>query len=150
MTVLVWEHCNHLGPVAEGDTLTSTVQVDDVRPAGAAQIVVLHSQVKGSQYARLDSASCARLAFRRADALTGRPRPCDAQVCLGSTTVTSSMAHSTHERSIVLSAMDASTSCSSRSRRSPSAANSAARADGMTTTPSASPTTPVRNRVECG
>jgi len=46
VTVLAWEHCNHLGPVAEGDTLTSTVQVDDIRPAGAAQIVVLHSQVR--------------------------------------------------------------------------------------------------------
>lgn len=32
VTVLAWHSCDHTGPVHEGDTLTSTVEVDDVQP----------------------------------------------------------------------------------------------------------------------
>ncbi len=35
VTVLAWHGCDHTGPVHEGDTLTSTVLVEDVRPGPA-------------------------------------------------------------------------------------------------------------------
>jgi acyl dehydratase len=46
VTVLGWESCDHLGPVFEGDTLRSTVDVDDVNPlAGGGGIAKLRSRV---------------------------------------------------------------------------------------------------------
>lgn len=35
VTVVAWHSCDHTGPVHEGDTLTSTVLVEDVRPGPA-------------------------------------------------------------------------------------------------------------------
>ena len=45
VTVLSWEHCDHLGPVHEGDTLRSAFLVEDVQPTGAARRVVLRTSV---------------------------------------------------------------------------------------------------------
>lgn len=46
VTVLGWESCDHLGPVFEGDTLRSTVDVDDVTPLeGGGGIAKLRSRV---------------------------------------------------------------------------------------------------------
>ena len=37
VTVLSWDHCQHLGPVREGDTLTSRIEVEQVWPAAAVR-----------------------------------------------------------------------------------------------------------------
>jgi acyl dehydratase len=49
ITVLGWQSCDHLGPVGEGDRLTSTVDVARVDPAPTGgHIVQLRSQVSAS------------------------------------------------------------------------------------------------------
>jgi acyl dehydratase len=45
LTVLSWQSCDHLGPVREGDTLTSRVEVGAVRPSGQGRAVELRSLV---------------------------------------------------------------------------------------------------------
>lgn len=46
VTVLGWRSCDHTGPVHEGDTLRSTVTVEDVRPGpGGTHLVDLRSLV---------------------------------------------------------------------------------------------------------
>ena len=46
LTVLGWRSCDHTGPVHEGDTLRSTVTVEDVRPGpGVTRVVDLRSVV---------------------------------------------------------------------------------------------------------
>lgn len=47
VTVVGWQGCDHLGPVREGDTLTSTVHVEDVTPLSDGRLVTLRSQVSG-------------------------------------------------------------------------------------------------------
>ena len=46
MTVLSWESCDHLGPVREGDTLTSQVAVESVVPVEHGRHVQLRSRVR--------------------------------------------------------------------------------------------------------
>lgn len=49
VTVLAWEGCDHTGPVAEGDTLTSTVTVRDARPSrGGGTLLDLRSVVRAA------------------------------------------------------------------------------------------------------
>lgn len=45
VTVLSWHHCDHLGPVREGDTLTSVIDVEEVRPLPSGRLVQLRSRV---------------------------------------------------------------------------------------------------------
>ena len=45
ITVLGWRSCDHTGPVHEGDTLTSTLEVLAVRPHGSGRAVDLRSIV---------------------------------------------------------------------------------------------------------
>ena len=45
VTVLGWRSCDHTGPVHEGDTLTSTLEVLDLRPHGKGRAVDLRSIV---------------------------------------------------------------------------------------------------------
>lgn len=45
VTVLAWESCDHTGPVHEGDTLTTRVTVESVRPAGDWQVLGLRAEV---------------------------------------------------------------------------------------------------------
>lgn len=47
VTVLGWRSCTHLGPVHEGDTLTSTIEVDHVAPLPDGRLVQLRSRVAG-------------------------------------------------------------------------------------------------------
>jgi acyl dehydratase len=47
VTVVGWRSCEHLGPVHEGDTLTSTVEVEDVSPLPDGRLVQLRSRVAG-------------------------------------------------------------------------------------------------------
>lgn len=44
-TVLAWESCDHIGPVHEGDTLTSRFTVERTRPAGDWQVLDLRAEV---------------------------------------------------------------------------------------------------------
>lgn len=44
VTVVGWRSCEHLGPVHEGDTLTSTVEVEDVSPLPDGRLVQLRSR----------------------------------------------------------------------------------------------------------
>jgi acyl dehydratase len=46
VTVVGWEGCDHLGPVQEGDTLTSTVTVTGTAPLPDGQLVRLRSRVQ--------------------------------------------------------------------------------------------------------
>jgi acyl dehydratase len=47
VTVLAWHGCDHTGPVLEGDTLTSTVTIEDMQLGIAGAVVVhLRSRVK--------------------------------------------------------------------------------------------------------
>ena len=47
VTVLSWESCDHTGPVREGDTLRSTVHVDDVEdPPGGGRLARLRVRVR--------------------------------------------------------------------------------------------------------
>lgn len=47
VTVLAWESCDHTGPVTEGDTLSSTVQVSATEPApGGGTLARLRSVVR--------------------------------------------------------------------------------------------------------
>ncbi|RZU34147.1 MaoC family dehydratase [Blastococcus saxobsidens] len=45
LTVLSWRHCDHLGPVREGDTLASVVDVEGTRQLPAGRAVDLRSRV---------------------------------------------------------------------------------------------------------
>jgi len=45
LTVVAWHGCDHLGPVREGDTLLSTVEVEDVQPLPEGRLVHLRSRV---------------------------------------------------------------------------------------------------------
>lgn len=45
VTVLGWQSCEHTGPVREGDTLYSELQVEAVEPAGAGGVLRLRSLV---------------------------------------------------------------------------------------------------------
>jgi acyl dehydratase len=46
VTVLAWESCDHLGPVFEGDSLSSAVAVEDISPlAGGGGLVRMRSTV---------------------------------------------------------------------------------------------------------
>lgn len=46
VTVLGWESCDHLGPVFEGDSLISTIEVEDVAPLeGGGSLARLRSRV---------------------------------------------------------------------------------------------------------
>lgn len=47
VTVVGWRSCEHLGPVHEGDTLTSTIEVEDVSPLPDGRLVQLRSRVAG-------------------------------------------------------------------------------------------------------
>jgi acyl dehydratase len=47
VTVVGWRSCEHLGPVHEGDTLTSTVEVEDVTPLDDGRLVQLRCRVDG-------------------------------------------------------------------------------------------------------
>jgi acyl dehydratase len=47
VTVVGWRSCEHLGPVHEGDTLSSTVEVEDVSPLADGRLVQLRSRVAG-------------------------------------------------------------------------------------------------------
>lgn len=46
VTVVGWHGCDHLGPVREGDTLTSTVQVERTEPLARGGLVHLRSLVQ--------------------------------------------------------------------------------------------------------
>lgn len=46
VTVVGWHGCDHLGPVREGDTLFSTVEVERAEPAGQGSLVHLRSRVR--------------------------------------------------------------------------------------------------------
>jgi acyl dehydratase len=46
VTVLSWQSCDHLGPVREGDTITSRVEVESVEPAVSGRHVRLRSLVQ--------------------------------------------------------------------------------------------------------
>lgn len=55
VTVLGWHSCDHLGPVREGDTLRSTVEVEAVEPAPAGtRLVHLRSRVSSDDGPVLD------------------------------------------------------------------------------------------------
>ncbi|KZS84494.1 MaoC family dehydratase [Mycobacterium persicum] len=45
VTVLGWEHCDHTGPVREGDTLYSELHVESARPTGNGGVLGLRSLV---------------------------------------------------------------------------------------------------------
>ncbi|ORV64100.1 MaoC family dehydratase [Mycobacterium gastri] len=45
VTVLGWEHCDHTGPVREGDTLYSELHVESAQPAGNGGVLGLRSLV---------------------------------------------------------------------------------------------------------
>ena len=40
-----WHSCDHVGPVHEGDTLHSTVEIESAQPLGAGGLVGLRSRV---------------------------------------------------------------------------------------------------------
>lgn len=44
-TVLAWTSCDHVGPVHEGDTLTTRITVEDVSPAAGWQVLDLRAEV---------------------------------------------------------------------------------------------------------
>jgi acyl dehydratase len=46
VTVLAWQSCDHTGPVHEGDTLVSLVEVVDVEPGEHASVVRLRALVR--------------------------------------------------------------------------------------------------------
>ena len=58
VTVLGWHGCDHLGPVREGDTLRSTVEVEVVEPvepvAGGTRLMHLRSRVSSDDGPVLD------------------------------------------------------------------------------------------------
>ena len=45
VTVTGWHSCDHLGPVHEGDTLRSSVEIESAQPLGAGGLVGLRSRV---------------------------------------------------------------------------------------------------------
>jgi acyl dehydratase len=45
VTVTGWHSCDHVGPVHEGDTLHSTVEIESAQPLGAGGLVGLRSRV---------------------------------------------------------------------------------------------------------
>jgi acyl dehydratase len=46
LTVVGWHGCDHLGPVREGDTLTSAITVERTEPLDAGGLVHLRSRVR--------------------------------------------------------------------------------------------------------
>ena len=64
VTVVGWHGCDHLGPVREGDTLTSVIEVEQTVPApGGGTLAHLRSRVRASRPGRA-SGRGARLAVR--------------------------------------------------------------------------------------
>jgi acyl dehydratase len=49
VTVVGWHGCDHVGPVREGDTLTSTIEVEQTAPAGRGTLAHLRSRVQASR-----------------------------------------------------------------------------------------------------
>ena len=58
VTVLSWQSCDHTGPVHEGDTLTSSLEVIDSQPAGSGVAAdlrsIVHAHRDGAAHAVLD------------------------------------------------------------------------------------------------
>lgn len=54
VTVLGWRSCDHVGPVFEGDLLTSAITVEALTPAGAGALVDLHVRTSARREARLE------------------------------------------------------------------------------------------------
>jgi acyl dehydratase len=47
LTIVAWQSCDHLGPVREGDTLRSTLELEQLEPlSGGGGLVYLRSRVK--------------------------------------------------------------------------------------------------------
>lgn len=46
VTVLGWQSCDHLGPVHEGDTLVTMIEVDDIEPGEHASVARLRALVR--------------------------------------------------------------------------------------------------------
>ena len=61
VTVVGWHGCDHVGPVREGDTLTSTVEVERTEPLAQGGLVHLRSRVRA---ARPDTAPADALDWR--------------------------------------------------------------------------------------
>jgi acyl dehydratase len=49
VTVVGWHGCDHLGPVREGDTLTSVIEVEQTVPAADGTLAHLRSRVRASR-----------------------------------------------------------------------------------------------------
>lgn len=49
VTVAGWHGCDHLGPVREGDTLTSTIEVERLEPLAEGGLAHLRSRVRASR-----------------------------------------------------------------------------------------------------
>jgi acyl dehydratase len=49
VTVVGWHGCDHLGPVREGDTLTSAIEVEQTVPAAGGTLAHLRSRVRASR-----------------------------------------------------------------------------------------------------
>ena len=49
VTVVGWHGCDHLGPVREGDTLTSVIEVEQTEPAADGTLAHLRSRVRASR-----------------------------------------------------------------------------------------------------
>jgi acyl dehydratase len=49
VTVVGWHGCDHLGPVREGDTLTSVIEVEQAVPAAGGTLAHLRSRVRASR-----------------------------------------------------------------------------------------------------
>jgi len=51
VTVVGWHSCDHLGPVREGDTLTSTIEVERLDPLPSGTLAHLRSRVRANRSA---------------------------------------------------------------------------------------------------
>jgi acyl dehydratase len=49
-----WHSCDHVGPVHEGDTLWSTVEVDGLEPLATGGLAHLRSRVRTAEQEVLD------------------------------------------------------------------------------------------------
>jgi 2-methylfumaryl-CoA isomerase len=66
VTVLAWHGCDHVGPVHEGDTLVSTVEVEQCDPLAAGGGARTPPLPGTEEAGRRRGGPCARLALRRA------------------------------------------------------------------------------------
>jgi acyl dehydratase len=48
VTVVAWHGCDHLGPVHEGDTLTSTIEIERLEPLATGGLAHMRSRVSAS------------------------------------------------------------------------------------------------------